>query len=165
MTYCDVNSILNRPWRTTYAQSVIQRVLAYTGISRQSGKRVGLPSVLNTYIGAAVVGLFKSCRPSAVVRRIAFVVVNALQCCTGWSAAHISKKNWKRFPAITYADVSLSVMERRPTVFRSAPTHHMYPGTIGRALHWPSIVPFGVPVCFYVVPHAVSIACGRRDKQ
>lgn len=64
--------------------------------------------------GTSVVGLLKSCRPSAIFRRISALIVDAVDCVLRrWFSPHVLKKigeSLRTSPAAAYGDTSTAVV-------------------------------------------------------
>ena len=81
---------------------------------------------------APVVGLLGGCRPAAILRGIAEIVVNAVKGMPDWSWSHVLDEELKIAPTLTYGDTSRTVIRiGRVSRVRTASPHRR-PGAVVR---------------------------------
>ena len=119
--------MVNRPM----FEPVNKRELFYSKNLCPLGKASGFSFVGDKHSCSGVPLLFLYRTPSAIVRRIWTICIDAIQCFANWPFAHVGKKAIEMFPsfAIRYTPSSITGIVRRIFVF--APIFHHRPRCVG----------------------------------
>jgi hypothetical protein len=95
------------------------------------GQREGFTIKGNELAVAPIVALFNFCSPPTIFRRIAPIVVNAVQRFSGLWKAHIVQKVFKYLPSVTKPYTATSVVFVTTRTRGSAAHFHAYPDGMG----------------------------------
>ena len=83
------------------------------------------------WVGASIVGLFFAGDPSAIVRFVIAVVVDAIERKAGWPFPHISEEVAKIQPSFANRNAAAPVIGVVPMIWVIAPLDHGFPGLVG----------------------------------
>lgn len=79
----------------------------------------------------SIEGLFSISRPSAIIRRIAFIIINAFnRVLRSWFKPHIGKEHSKVMPSFTYCDASSAIRSVFLASSIKTPRHHRRPTSV-----------------------------------
>lgn len=92
------------------------------------GQALGLPVYRDVSVLGCVSGLFGSSGPSAIVRRVSAIVVDALDGLTGWALAHVGQKSFKVKPFVADANAPGPVSVKALAFGVAASINHVLPG-------------------------------------
>jgi hypothetical protein len=107
---------------------------------------------------APVSHLLQSRCPTAIVGRVAALVVNAIKGQSGRALSHVSQKVFKTFPSFAHCNSSTAVIPVIRSVFIAAPIMHAQPCSIHGAVTWI----FCCVAVFVVIAFSFEATAGAR---
>lgn len=130
-----------------------------TKFSRPLGNRQRVSMKRDESIRSAIVRLLNAARPTAVVRSISTIVVNAFKSRFGRTFAHVGKEGAEIVPPLTDANPTIAVASAKNWCFGiTTPIVHRRPNTVGRRVG----LPVRVPACLASTGLGVSRYEGRQ---
>lgn len=154
-----INRPFDIPRRVRKYEAVPDGVFGEAGKSRKLRHRERFTAIDKSNIGADVVRLILASRPAAIAGLVPAIIVDAVKRHPGRSLSHVRKEVGERAPSIAYGDSSFFVMQGDGiAVLGAASAKHVDPRSVGRALLWLPVIPFGVSVGADVVSHENIIA-------
>jgi len=111
-------------------KSITQRTARHTYFCGPFRQRTGYAVIGKAAATSCIIALHVGCRPTAIIRRIPFIIINAVKTGIGWTVSHIGPEILKRVPSFAYgyAPAAVILVSRIVDIFTSQ--QHMIPRPI-----------------------------------
>ena len=117
--------------REALADARMQGVLMDTHAPRPFRYVQGFPKGCQIHVAAHVPHLVPARSPSAVVRLVVSIIVQAFQGVAGWRLAHVCQEVLKATPPLTNLDAASSIVRPYPRTRIAASLMHRLPNEVG----------------------------------